>query len=106
VNTLLIFGLGYTGRAVADAAVDFNVMATSRSMEPPVADGSDRVMHLDIAQRQIARPDRTMAEGNGWSSIDRPTSPEHARSAVRTGEVTMIPSPLPNPRLPPRRISW
>jgi hypothetical protein len=95
VNTLLIFGLGYTGRAVADAAVDFNVMATSRSMEPPVADGSDWIMHLDIAQRQSARPDRTMteatsrttAEENGRSSIDRPASPD----GDKTGEVTMIP---------------
>lgn len=33
MNTLLIFGLGYCGRAVADAAADFNVIATTRSAE-------------------------------------------------------------------------
>ncbi|HEX3990881.1 MAG TPA: SDR family NAD(P)-dependent oxidoreductase, partial [Acetobacteraceae bacterium] len=42
MNTLLIFGLGYCGRAVADAATDFNVMATSRSIDAP-----DRAMAVE-----------------------------------------------------------
>jgi nucleoside-diphosphate-sugar epimerase len=33
VNTLLIFGLGYSARAVAAAAPDFDIIATSRSVE-------------------------------------------------------------------------
>lgn len=33
MTTLLIFGLGYCGQAVASAASDFNVIATSRSPE-------------------------------------------------------------------------
>ncbi len=35
MSTLLIFGLGYTGRAVAEAAPDFTVRATSRSATSP-----------------------------------------------------------------------
>jgi nucleoside-diphosphate-sugar epimerase len=41
VNTLLIFGLGYSGRAVAQAASGFNVAATSRSAAPPDMVGPD-----------------------------------------------------------------
>ena len=37
MNSLLIFGLGYTGQAVADAASDFNVTATSRSVTTDTA---------------------------------------------------------------------
>lgn len=36
MNTLLIFGLGYSGQAVADAAIDFSVVATTRSIDPAV----------------------------------------------------------------------
>ena len=35
MSTLLIFGLGYSGRAVAEAAPDFTVRATSRSATSP-----------------------------------------------------------------------
>ena len=35
MNTLLIFGLGYSGRAVAEAAPDFTVRATSRAATSP-----------------------------------------------------------------------
>jgi nucleoside-diphosphate-sugar epimerase len=38
MNTLLIFGLGYSGRAVADAVPDFRVIGTSRSLASPVVD--------------------------------------------------------------------
>jgi hypothetical protein len=111
VNTLLIFGLGYSGRAVADAAKDFNVMATSRSIEPAVTAGPDCVMDIDIARRQIDRPgrimtpetrrtmtaetSRTLAEGIGRS--DRPTPPEGSMS--RAGEVTMIPFDAAEPAI-------
>jgi nucleoside-diphosphate-sugar epimerase len=37
VSTLLIFGLGYCGRAVADAVPEFTVIGTSRSASPPTA---------------------------------------------------------------------
>jgi nucleoside-diphosphate-sugar epimerase len=40
---LLIFGLGYSGRAVADAVPDFNVMATSRSAAARVPMGSGTI---------------------------------------------------------------
>jgi len=48
VNTLLIFGLGYCGRAVADAVPDFNVMATSRSAI------GNAVLQFDAAAPAIA----------------------------------------------------
>jgi nucleoside-diphosphate-sugar epimerase len=40
VKTLLIFGLGYCGRAVAEAVPEFTVVGTSRSTFPPAPTGA------------------------------------------------------------------
>ena len=50
MNTLLIFGLGYSGRAVAEVAADFNVVATSRSVETtPLSDPGGTATALTVA---------------------------------------------------------
>jgi hypothetical protein len=99
VNTLLIFGLGYSGRAVADAAIDFNVVATSRSTEPLIMARPDRVTDIDIARRQMVRPGRTMTEENRRSAVDHPTPPDGDVSVIRTGEVTMVPFATAEPAI-------
>jgi nucleoside-diphosphate-sugar epimerase len=52
VNNLLIFGLGYTGSAVAKAASDFAVTATSRSASR--AETSATIVAFDAAEPAIA----------------------------------------------------
>jgi nucleoside-diphosphate-sugar epimerase len=58
VNTLLIFGLGYSGRAVANAAADFNVIATSRSAEPATR---PEMIPFDAAAPAIAEATHILA---------------------------------------------
>jgi nucleoside-diphosphate-sugar epimerase len=65
VNTLLIFGLGYSGRAVADSAVDFIVAATTRSIDPSV--GGDAALQpivsrgaIDAQESPAAAPSRAI----------------------------------------------
>jgi nucleoside-diphosphate-sugar epimerase len=60
VNTLLIFGFGYSGGAVAAAVPDFTVLATSRSLpsgagmgEPPSA-ADVTIIPFDAAEPAIA----------------------------------------------------
>lgn len=58
MNRLLIFGLGYSGRAVADAAADFNVVATSRSIDPPVVAAPAPAIGSNGALRKVVPPDQ------------------------------------------------
>jgi nucleoside-diphosphate-sugar epimerase len=66
LNTLLIFGLGYSGRAVAEAVPDFLVTTTSRSKpprHPPACPG-------DLHQHGAASgPPDTPGDDGGGSSI-------------------------------------
>jgi nucleoside-diphosphate-sugar epimerase len=60
VTTLLIFGFGYCGRAVANAAADCNVVATTRSLDPAFVAGPDPVLSGGVAPRQIVPREPTM----------------------------------------------
>ena len=64
MNTLLIFGLGYCGRAVADAVAEFDIIATSRSADPSV----------------MAQPGRVMTE-----ETNRSPTEQNERSEMRDG---------------------
>jgi nucleoside-diphosphate-sugar epimerase len=54
VNTLLIFGLGYSGRAVADAAADFNVVATTRTNQTHDRGAATKLVPFAAAEPAIA----------------------------------------------------
>jgi nucleoside-diphosphate-sugar epimerase len=61
MSALLIFGLGYCGRAVAGEAWDFAVTATSRSVSTLfVMARPDRAISINIMDRAMARSGRAM----------------------------------------------
>ena len=76
LNTLLIFGLGYSGRAVAAAVPDFRIMATFRSVDAPVACSV-------IAS--VPRPDGANIPRSGDATLPRPDGANIPRSGDATG---------------------
>jgi predicted dinucleotide-binding enzyme len=63
MSTLLIFGLGYSGRAVADRALaeGWTVIATSRSLPGPREAAPDAAMPASGTAKAMAAPPDTPA---------------------------------------------
>jgi nucleoside-diphosphate-sugar epimerase len=116
VNTLLIFGLGYSARAVAEAVPDFTVVATSRSVEAraqpsQVAPGdapplSLRAERSNLLTREMRGSSRRFAPRDDRRTSDALTvaivpfdAAEAAIAAATHILVTAPPAPIGDPVL-------
>jgi len=82
LNTLLIFGFGYCGHAVADAAPEFNVVSTTRSTIDPDA----ARVRFDAAEAAIAAASHilvTIGPGADGDPVLRRYADEIAASPTR-----------------------
>ncbi len=101
MNTLLIFGLGYSGRAVARAATDFAVMATSRSPDNSGQHGSAgearEAPSRPIGTSPATRPERAVTntgEDAGLAPSDITRIPFHAAEpAILTATHILVTAP-------------
>jgi len=87
VNTLLIFGLGYSGRAVANAARDFNIVATTRSS--PRDNKGFALIPFDAAESAIAAATHILMTAAPTSDGD-PVLPRYASSIATAPHLRWI----------------